>query len=64
MKRQDRKTNDMLAQVVGRLLFHKQKAMEHGDSVVGKAAQDLCNIEIYEMYLLSQEGYWHCEGCA
>ena len=65
MKRQDAKTNDLLAQVVERFLFHKQAEEEYGvGSALGRAARDLCNIEIYEMYLLSQEGYWHCEGCA
>lgn len=54
MKRNDSKTNEMLAQVVERFLYHFQYAQSN-QSMIKDMAQKMCEIEIWEMWTLTQE---------
>lgn len=54
MKRNDSKTNELLAQVVERFLYHSQYV--HSDKPITKdMAQKMCEIEIWEMWTLTQK---------
>lgn len=54
MKRNDSKTNELLAQVVERYLYHSQYA-QSDKSMIKDMAQKMCEIEIWEMWTLTQE---------
>lgn len=51
MKRNDCRTNELLAQVIERFMFHSEKA-KSGNPFVSEMAQMMCDVEIWEMWVL------------
>lgn len=54
MLRLDAKTNDLLAQVTERFLFHREQA-KSDNPIVAEDAKKICEIEIWEMWTLTQD---------
>ena len=54
MNRTDQKTNELLAQVVERFCFHCEKAKSE-NPIVASAATKMCEVEIWEMWALTQD---------
>ncbi len=53
MKRHKERINETLAKVVERYNFHKQE-MKSINPLIAEAAAVMCNIEIWEMWSLTQ----------
>lgn len=54
MLQPDSRTNALLAQVVERFNFHR-KETKHDNPIIADAAKEMCEIEIWEMWALTQE---------
>lgn len=53
MRNKDKRTNDLLAQVVERFRSHAAKT--HSDNpMVAQIARDICEVELWEMWVLTQ----------
>lgn len=55
MNRTNQKTNEFLAQVVERFQFHSAKVKSE-NPLIAEAAAKMCRIEIWEMWVLTQDG--------
>lgn len=55
MNRTSQKANEFLAQVVERFRFHADKA-KSDNPLIAESAEKMCSIEIWEMWVLTQEG--------
>ncbi len=53
MKNNDARTNELLAQVVERFRLHSKKVHSDDPFVAGIAAQ-ICEVELWEMWALTQ----------
>ncbi len=53
MNRTDQRTNELLAQVIERFQFH-YKNTKSDNPIVASAATRMCDAEICEMYMLTQ----------
>ncbi len=47
------RTNELLAQVVERFRFHSRKACSD-NPVIAQIARDICDVELWEMWALTQ----------
>ena len=55
MIRTSQKANEFLAQVVEGFRFHTDMG-KSGNSLIAESAAKMCDIEIWEMWVLTQEG--------
>lgn len=54
MARNDCRTNELLAQVAERFMFHSEKTRAD-NPLVAEMASKMCEVEIWEMWVLTQE---------
>lgn len=55
MRQHNKETNNLLARVVERFLFHTKLATEAANPVVEDGARKMCDIELWEMWTLTQD---------
>lgn len=55
MNRTNQRTTEFLAQVVKRFQFHLDK-IKSEKPLIAEAAKKMCEIEIWEMWVLTQDG--------
>lgn len=54
MNRRSKRENELLAQVVERFRFHSGE-IKSGNPIVADAAQKMCEVEMWEMWVLTQD---------